>query len=87
MKMKMFVVYDCKTEAYLLPHFFRTRGEAMRAYLTACNDSSSNFCSSPSDYTFFEIGEYCDSSGVVSMHSSKVNLGTALELKTQTIKE
>lgn len=82
MKMKVFAVYDSKIEAYLTPHFLRSRGEALRAYFHACNDENSQFAKSPSDFTFFEIGDYDDLTGSISMYESKISLGTALELKT-----
>lgn len=82
MILKMYVIYDSKTEAFLLPHFFRSRGEAIRAFTAACNDSHSQLCTSPSDFTFFEVGSFDDSNGCVSMYDSKISLGTALELKT-----
>lgn len=82
MKLKGYVVFDSKTEAYMLPHFFRSRGEAIRAYTQSCNDENSNLCKFPGDYTFFEICEFDDSNGSIVMYEHKVNLGTALELKT-----
>lgn len=80
--MKMYSVYDSKVEAYLMPHFFRSRGEALRAYTTACNDEQTTFAKNPEDFTFFEIGEYEDSNASITMYETKFPLGTALELKT-----
>nr|QJB20788.1 MAG: nonstructural protein [Microvirus sp.] len=85
MKMKVFSVYDCKVGAYLMPHFFRSRGEALRAYLNACSDKNSQFSSSPADYTFFEIGDYDDCDGIISMYDAKISLGTAAELISSSI--
>jgi len=79
MNLKMYVVYDSKTEAYLMPHFFRARGEALREYSLLANDKSQKIAHSPADYTFFEIGEYDDCSGVVTMYPAKISLGTAIE--------
>lgn len=85
MILKMFSVYDSKVEAYLTPHFMRSRGEAIRAYSQASNDPQTQFAKNPADFTFFEIGEYDDSTGNVKMYDVKFSLGTALEL--QTLKE
>jgi len=82
MQMKMYTVYDIKVEAYLMPHFFRSRGEALRAYVTACNDSQTSFFKNPEDFLFYEIGDYDDSNATVTMLPIKFLLGTAIEFKT-----
>lgn len=79
MKSKVFVVYDAKVEAYLTPHILRSRGEAIRGFGHAVNDANSLFNKSPADFTYFEIGEYDDQTGVISMYEAKVPLGTAVE--------
>lgn len=81
MKLKAFVIYDSKVEAYNSPFFQRSTGEAMRSFEAACSDAGSNISKWPADYTLFEIGEYDDQSGVFEMYEAKRNLGTALEFK------
>lgn len=76
---KMFVVYDSKVEAYLTPHLMRTTAEAIRGFTAVCNDPSTQFNKTPADFTYFEIGQFDDQTGVVSMYESKKSLGTALE--------
>ena len=41
MLMKMYSVYDSKVEAYLPPLFYKSKGEFLRAFGEACNDSVS----------------------------------------------
>jgi len=78
---KMYTVYDSKAEAFLVPFFMRTKGEALRAWQQAVNDEQTQFSKYPSDFTLFEIGEYDDSTGTVVMHEAKISLGSALEFK------
>ena len=78
--MKMFVVYDSKASSYGTPFFMRSSPEAIRSFETIANDKSSSIGMYPADFTLFEIGEYCDLSGNVTLHDARRNLGTALEL-------
>lgn len=81
MKLKMFSVYDSKTQAYLPPIYLQSAGAAIRALETAANDPSHEFSKYASDFTMFEIGSFDDESGTVSMLNAKISLGTALEFK------
>lgn len=76
---KLFVVYDSKAEAYMVPFFMMTTGQAVRAWSDTVNDPNSMFAKHPGDFTLFEIGEYDDQNGYVTMLEHKKNLGTALE--------
>lgn len=84
MKLKMYTVFDVKSEAYLQPFFMQTKGQALRAWITSVNDPNTNFCKYPGDFTLFEIGEFDDSNGVITMYDSKINLGSALEHQSKT---
>lgn len=83
MVIKVYNVYDSKIEAYMPPFFMRNKGEALRAWAATVNDEKSTFCAHPADFTIFEIGEYDDASGSISMYNTKVSLGTALEFKNK----
>lgn len=82
---KMFRIYDSKAQLWNDPFFFRTVGEAIRAFLMSAQQNPV-LREHPDDYTLFEVGEDDQVSGNVTMHEAKVSYGTALEL-TQTIKE
>lgn len=82
-KMKMFCVHDSKVGAYLQPFFLRSRGEALRAWGSAVNDPQTQFCKFPSDFTLFEIGEFCEDTGSCEMLKAKVALGVAVEFKNK----
>lgn len=81
MKIMMYSVYDSKTGVFGQPNFLINRGAALRAWQEAANDNQSNIGKYPADFTMFEIGYWDDETGNVSMHHTKVSLGTALEFK------
>lgn len=81
MKIMIYSVYDSKTGVFGQPNFLINRGAALRAWQEAANDNQSNIGKYPADFTMFEIGYWDDETGNVSMHNTKVSLGTALEFK------
>lgn len=83
MILKMFTVYDSKSETYFKPIFMLTKGEALRAWIDLANDPQTQFCKYPGDFTMFEIGEFNDQNATFSVYESKINLGTALEHKKE----
>lgn len=87
MKLLMFVIYDSKVDAYLHPMFFRSVGEAMRAFGDSANDQSTQFAKHPADFTLFHIGDFEEKSGTLIQMEAKANLGTALQLQRQTPSE
>lgn len=89
MKIMIYSVYDSKTGVYGQPNFLLNKGAALRAWMDAANDQSSNIGKHPGDYTMFEIGEWDDEAGTIKMHDAKINIGCALEFqrKPSTIKE
>ena len=81
--LKVYSVYDSKTEAWMEPFTQLNRGSAMRLIEDMCNDSKTIFCKYPGDFTFFEIGEWDSVKGEVRMYPTKVSLGLAVEFKRQ----
>lgn len=80
MIIRLYTIFDSKTEAYLRPFYGMTNGEAERTFSDTVNDPGSMFNKHPSDFTLFEIGSYDDSNGLVEAippHS----LGNALNFK------
>ncbi|QXP08418.1 MAG: nonstructural protein [Arizlama microvirus] len=82
MKLKLFTVYDSKTESYLRPFSLTTKGEALRGFQETVNDPQSQICKYPADFTLFELGEWDDQSASIIVLEAKINLGNALEFKT-----
>lgn len=81
--MKFFVIYDSKSESYQVPFFHKSIGTVERDITDVVNnDSKSPYYKWPEDYTLFEIGSWDESTGVMTLHDSKVNLGVLIEFKT-----
>lgn len=81
-KLKVFSVYDCKTEVYGMPLLYDCRATALRKLQECVNDTNNkenDIAKYPADFTFFEIGEYDRSTGTVTMFETKVNLGICIE--------
>lgn len=77
---KLYAIYDSKADCFSAsPFTFANRGSAVRGFQTAVNDPNTDFYRYPADFTLFEIGEYDQWTGYVSMYDAKIPLGTALE--------
>ena len=83
MKLLVYSIYDSKAEAYLRPFFVPTKGLAIRSVTEGLADPHSSLAKHVADYTLFEIGEYDDATGVVTMHKTHENLGVLIGLISQ----
>ena len=81
MELKVYSVYDSKTQAYMSPWFARSRGEAIRSFTEAVNDPKSMFHKYPADFTMFELGTWDDQAGTVTLDETKQNIGLATHFK------
>lgn len=79
--MKIFSIHDSKAEAYLAPIYFKTPAEAIRAFSTACEDTSTSFYKYPSDYTLVELGEFDEVTASICTHNTPRILSNASEFK------
>ncbi len=79
MNLQIFTVYDSKIEAYLVPFYFKNRGECLRTFTDTVNDPSHMFNRHPGDYTLFHIGQYNEDDASFSLLDHHVNLGKAIE--------
>lgn len=84
MLLKAFSVYDSKIRTYLPYVFYPHKGSALRAFEYAANDSSSNICKYPADHTLFEMGEFDDQTGAFVSLNAPINLGNAIEFKSNS---
>lgn len=66
MIMQCCAVYDKKVGAYTAPQFFRSKGEAMRAFVDACQAEDAPFRKHAEDYFFSRLCEYDDVRGSFS---------------------
>lgn len=81
LKLQIFAVFDKKSIAYSSPTFFHQKGQAIRAFEDAVNDSQSIFHRHPEDFSLFHIGEWDDRSGVITPLQNPVHVEEALTLK------
>lgn len=81
MILKVFTIYDSKSEAYLPPFMMKTPGEAERALKACVNDPEHNFCKYSADFTLFEIGTWDDSTAKYSLLNTPHSLGILVEFK------
>ena len=83
MKLKCYVWFDSKTESWGVPMYQPTRGDAARLFTRLVTDrrEGNNIAEYPSDFTFFECGEYDLQTGEHNLYQAKVNLGLAIEYR------
>lgn len=77
--MRIFSVYDSKVEAYMTPFFMKSKGEAVRSFADAANDSSTYVSKHPGDYTLFDLGEFDEETATFNLSSTPISLGVAVE--------
>lgn len=80
---RIFSVLDSKTQAYLNPFYARTTGEAIRAFQTECKNTQSPFHQYPTDFTLYELGEFCENTSNISTHKQPNQIAHASEFATQ----
>lgn len=65
MKLEMYSVFDAAVGAYNRPLFMRSRGEALRSFADAVAKEENGFLAHAEHYSFWLVGEFDDSTGVV----------------------
>ncbi len=81
MLLKMFTVYDSKTEAYMPPFYMRTTGEALRAFTETASDPKHTFNNHSEDYTLFCVGDFDDSNAKCNLLDTPFAVAKAIEVK------
>jgi len=81
MKMSIYSVFDSVAKAYLPPFYMLNDDTALRVYADCANDPAHQFCKFPTDFTLFNIGEFEDSTGVITPSLNPTNLGLASMFK------
>lgn len=66
MLLSMFCVMDSAVGAFTPPVSLRSRGEAVRSFQDACNDPQRGFTAHPEHYSFWLVGTFDDSTGIVT---------------------
>jgi hypothetical protein len=79
MKLRVFSVYDTKTEAYMTPLFFQSKGQAVRSFTEVANDKDHAIGKYPEDFTLFEIGIWEDADCKFDLYLTPMSVGKAIE--------
>lgn len=75
MIMKMFCLLDIKVGSYGQPFFFHHHHEAIRAASELAQDQSTIPGRYPADFGLYEMGEFDNATGQVTMHAYPQALG------------
>jgi len=82
MKLKLFVVYDAKTESYGVPFFRDFTANAIREWQEVASnksDKQNQIAKFPADFNLFELGSFEQSNGSFDLYETKYSLGLASE--------
>jgi len=87
MFLKMYTLYDSKTESYIPPFYAKAKGDAIRQISAVVNnpDSKQEFGKYPEDFTLFEIATFDDATGMVIPNSVHENLGCLINFKSSEV--
>lgn len=85
MKLKVICLYDSKALAYNLPQFVQSIGGAVRSFADEINrpDAGNVLYNHPDDFLLFEMGEYDDSDGRVTMLEVPRIIATGIDYKRE----
>lgn len=78
-KIKIFSVYDGKTQTFSRPFFEKHLGAALRSWEEACKTPDSPFFKYPTDFVLYEIGEFDEDTGRISDFVPPRMLSAALD--------
>jgi len=74
-KKSVFSVYDSKAQVFATPFFSHNSNTAIRDFNNAALDENSALYRNPSDFTLFEIGKFCDETGLLEPIQPSINHG------------
>lgn len=62
----MYSIYDTAAEVYSDPMYFRSEGEAIRAFTQGVNNPQTQLALTPEHYQLYRVGNFNDCSGEIS---------------------
>lgn len=83
MKLKLFAVRDAKAEAFIPPFVLPNEAMAVREFTGCANDPTHAFCRNSDDYSLYEVGEFDDATGVLTVPAEPRFLVKASSLRKQ----
>lgn len=78
MKMPIVTVFDKKTALYDKPFVIRHVGDAIRDWDTLRKDQNTRFGKNPEDFDLFQIADYDDLTGEITMHKPHLHLASGV---------
>jgi len=79
----LYSVFDSKSRIFSTPFTSVNQFTALRDFSRASTDPTSDINKFPEDYTLYELGSFDDNSGVIAPHAQALNLGLAVQFKTE----
>lgn len=76
--LRIYSIYDKKAVAYTNPFYYHQKGQAIRGFEDAVNDLQSPLNKHPEDFQLFQIGEWNDTTGVITPLQNPVHVEDAL---------
>lgn len=86
MIMRVYAIFDSKVGAFMQPFYCANRAVALRMFMTAAQDRTTDFNRWPSDFILFEIGEWNGETGKLSSYEVHENLGVASQYLNVEVK-
>lgn len=84
MILNIYSIYDDAANAYMSPFFMHNHGLATRAFTDQVNSENPNQISEhPEQFALFQIGEYDDTTGLITSLGSPKPMGRGNEYKNQ----
>lgn len=75
MKLQIVSIRDAKAEAWMTPLFFQSKPQAIRSFMDAVNDPTSDFYKHPDDYVLFHLGSFDPETGSLTINNAPESLG------------
>lgn len=86
MKLLICSILDQTAQAFFQPMYFNNKGTAIRSFSDAVNSGSGEISRHPDQYTLYQIGEFDDSTGLITV-VDHVSLGNGAQYKTTDFNE
>lgn len=80
---KIFSVYDAKAQAYLPPFILPRVEQAQRTFMQCVMSEDHQFGAFPEDYTLFELGNFDDEMGQITVNRVQQSHGNGLDYRRE----
>lgn len=78
--LKIYTIYDSKSETYTEPTYHPARGQAIRALTDAVNGGQGVISDHPADFTLFELGSFDQRTGQITLEEARISVANGLDL-------